>query len=110
VLSLALDPENLGSVRIVAHISADQVRIDLAGATDAAKSALRSTLDDLRRDLQSAGLSAELGLADDRPAPDGDQRRPGSGPTGEPLAPGAADTTADRPVPDDSVHGLDLVL
>ncbi len=110
VLSIALDPKNLGDVRVVAHISADQIRIDLAGANDAARAALRGTLDELRRDLQSAGLTAELGLADDGRQRDGHGTAQRTAPTG-PRIVDEPDAPAD-PVPADptSVHGLDLVV
>ncbi|WP_163276514.1 flagellar hook-length control protein FliK, partial [Cellulomonas iranensis] len=62
VLTVPVDPEHLGPVRVVAHITHDAVRLDLVGATDAAREALRGTLAELRRDLQAAGLQAELGL------------------------------------------------
>ncbi|HEY3339965.1 MAG TPA: hypothetical protein VGK18_15810, partial [Propionicimonas sp.] len=51
-----------GPVRVVAHIGAGGVRIELLGATDQAREALRAALPDLRRDLVAAGLPAELDL------------------------------------------------
>ncbi|MCL2091192.1 MAG: flagellar hook-length control protein FliK [Micrococcales bacterium] len=117
VLSIALDPKNLGQVRIVAHINADGVRIDLAGANDAARAALRGTLDDLRRDLQSAGLTAELGLADEGRSRDGSAPRRGalsgdqSGDQSGAQTADEPDTPADLvPAADASGHELDLVV
>ena len=110
VLSVALDPKNLGEVRIVAHISSGQVRIDLAGANDAARAALRGTLDELRRDLQSAGLEAELGLADER-----SERGTKDGPRTTTARPATTEQDAgdrDNATPIDlaSGHSLDLVV
>lgn len=62
VLSLTVTPETFGPVRVVAHIAPDAVRIELVGATDQAREALRGALGDLRRDLAAAGLEADLGL------------------------------------------------
>ncbi|MCL2454521.1 MAG: flagellar hook-length control protein FliK [Micrococcales bacterium] len=111
VLSVALDPDRLGDVRIVAHISAGQVRIDLAGANAEARAVLRETLDDLRRDLQSAGLNAELGLNDDRPGAERHKTGSSRGPDRAPDdgAP-STDTPTPTAVPTDSVHGLDLIV
>jgi len=110
VLSVALDPKNLGEVRIVAHISSGQVRIDLAGANDAARAALRGTLDELRRDLQSAGLEAELGLADERSergTKDGPRATTAQQATTEQDA---GDRTTATPIDPASGHSLDLVV
>lgn len=62
VLSLTVTPETFGPVRVVAHIAPDAVRIELVGATDQAREALRGALGDLRRDLAAAGLQADLDL------------------------------------------------
>ncbi|MDM8083386.1 flagellar hook-length control protein FliK [Cellulomonas cellasea] len=91
VMSLAIDPEHLGPVRVVAHISPDAIRIELIGATDASREALRSSISELRRDLAASGLQAELelgqrqaGSADDQRSGDGAQRRAAdpAGPSG----------------------------
>ncbi len=62
VMTLRLDPEHFGPLRLVAHIGAEGVRIELLGATEAARDALRQALPDLRRDLVGVGLSADLDL------------------------------------------------
>jgi flagellar hook-length control protein FliK len=67
VLTLRVDPDSFGPVRVVAHIGAEGVRIELVGASDAARDALRSALPDLRRDLAATGLSAQLDLGRDQP-------------------------------------------
>jgi flagellar hook-length control protein FliK len=61
VLTVPVDPEHLGPVRIVAHIGASSVRVELVGATDASREALRGALGDLRRDLGLAGLQVDVG-------------------------------------------------
>ncbi|WP_152192543.1 flagellar hook-length control protein FliK [Georgenia satyanarayanai] len=83
-LHVRVDPEDLGPVKVSAHIGADGVRIELHGMTDAAKDALRGALHDLRRELAATGLRAELDLgsgndqrgAAERPAPARDGERP----------------------------------
>ena len=62
VLNIAVDPEHFGPVRVIAHITPDAVRIELLGATDQSRAALRASLADLRRDLAGSGLHAELSL------------------------------------------------
>jgi flagellar hook-length control protein FliK len=62
VLTLRVDPDTFGPVRVVAHITAEGVRVELLGATEAARDALRSALPDLRRDLADAGLGRDLDL------------------------------------------------
>nr|WP_297423423.1 flagellar hook-length control protein FliK [uncultured Actinotalea sp.] len=88
VLTLRVDPDSFGPVRVVAHIGAEGVRIELVGASDAARDALRSALPDLRRDLAATGLSAQLDLGREQPGgasgrPDGQagdgQRGAGAG-------------------------------
>ncbi|QGQ20302.1 hypothetical protein GC089_15295 [Cellulomonas sp. JZ18] len=115
VLSVPLDPEHLGAARVVAHVTGDTVRVDLAGATDVTREALRASLADLRRDLQQAGLQVDVGLSGEprqqgSGRPDAQQRdgaagtRPGGTPTGA-----AAPATSAPAVP---AHGgtLDLVV
>lgn len=58
-------PENLGPVTVRAHITGEGVRVELIGATDSARDSLRAILTDLKRDLQSTGLSAQLNLSED---------------------------------------------
>jgi flagellar hook-length control protein FliK len=65
VMSIAVDPEHFGPVRVIAHITPDAVRIELLGGTDQSREALRTSLADLRRDLAGSGLHAELSLGRD---------------------------------------------
>jgi flagellar hook-length control protein FliK len=100
VLSVPIDPEHLGPVRVVARIAGDQVRIELVGATDQVREALRESLGQLRRDLADAGMRAELGLGTQ--SGDGSQDAPESSGTEPgppaPVAPAAASgiTTTQR--------------
>jgi flagellar hook-length control protein FliK len=110
VLSVLLDPESLGDIRIVAHISADQVRIDLTGAGDDARSALRQSLDDLRRDLQNAGFDAELGLDVGHGSAQRDSEDARPTPTHGRPEPELAPASIVDPAPTGSVHGLDLIV
>ncbi|TKR21928.1 flagellar hook-length control protein FliK, partial [Cellulomonas hominis] len=120
VLTLHVDPEHFGPVKVVAHISADAVRVELVGATDAARDALKQSLPDLRRDLAATGLSSDVRLgadgagtgAGDRAGADAAGRREGGRPDGtrpgSGAAPGAAAPAPTRP----SAHagGLDLLV
>ncbi len=109
VLSVPLDPEHLGPVRVVAHISADMVRVDLVGAGAASRDALRGALGDLRRDLASAGLHVEVGLggADDRGAGADQQFRSGSqfGQSGSGSSSPGGGAVPRVPRPGAAVHG-----
>lgn len=58
-------PENLGPVTVRAHITGDGIRVELIGATDAARDSLRMILNDLKRDLQSTGMNAQLNLSNE---------------------------------------------
>src|SRR5690606_15591403 len=73
VLTVRVDPETFGPVRVVAHISAEGMRIDLVGGTEQAREALRQALPDLRRDLAGSGLQAELNLGPDTDSGPGHQ-------------------------------------
>lgn len=60
---LRVDPESFGPVRVKAVFGPTGVSIDLMGANEAAREALRGVLNELRRDLASTGLQAELNLS-----------------------------------------------
>ncbi|MFS0702187.1 flagellar hook-length control protein FliK, partial [Cellulomonas sp. 179-A 4D5 NHS] len=120
LLTLAVDPEHFGPVRVVAHITPDAVRIELLGATDQAREALKASLADLRRDLASAGLDADLELgsrdAGQQAGAQDDARRDalaargaGTRSTSDP-APGAASDVPARPAsPANPAGTLDLL-
>lgn len=65
MLTLKVTPDNLGPVQVRAHIGPDGIRIELVGATDAAREGLRNLLTDLRRDLAGTGMNASLSLGTD---------------------------------------------
>lgn len=62
VMTLTVNPETFGPVRVVAHISHEGVHLELFGASDQARAALRAALPDLRRDLAGLGLEPRLDL------------------------------------------------
>jgi flagellar hook-length control protein FliK len=116
VLTLAVDPEHFGPVKVVAHISAESVRVELVGATDQAREQLKAALPDLRRDLAQAGLQ-DLGLGEGSTGGDRTGSREGSGRASG--APGTAGTAtgaepADRTTPTvrtpATAGGLDLLV
>ncbi len=108
-------------MRVVAHITADAVRVDLVGASDASRDVLRAALGDLRRDLADAGLNVQVGLGGSGPGQDGTQHRSGTssgdGRAGSSsgLPAGARDLTASRPPADTGTDrpsrrsGLDVI-
>lgn len=64
-LKIAVNPETFGPVRVAANFHADgTVQLQLLGSNDAAREQLRQVLSDLRRDLASTGLTAQLDLAE----------------------------------------------
>lgn len=70
VMTMRVTPESFGPVRVVAHLGPEGVRIELLGATEAAREALKNALSDLRRDLAATGLKADLALTSEG-RPDG---------------------------------------
>ncbi|HEY8294497.1 MAG TPA: flagellar hook-length control protein FliK [Micrococcaceae bacterium] len=62
VVTVNVSPDNLGPVTVRAHISGDQIRMELFAPSDAGRDALRSILGDLRRDLAGTGPGASLDL------------------------------------------------
>jgi flagellar hook-length control protein FliK len=71
-ISVALHPAELGVVHVVARLVNGSLQVDLTGVSDAARSALRDALPDLRADLLQAGFT---GVGVDV----GGQSRPDSG-------------------------------
>lgn len=108
VLNIRVDPDDLGPVRVTAHIGAEGVRIELLGMTDTTRDALRGALSELRRELAATGLHADLDLAsDDGSAAQGRPEQPRPTASRQPAAPTPA---ADRPRPvPHGAHGLDLL-
>ncbi|MCP1430091.1 hypothetical protein J3D45_002589 [Microbacterium foliorum] len=89
-LTLTVNPDNLGPVTLRAHISAaGDVQVELSGATEIGREALRTMLVDLRRDLAGvmphATLSMGVGAGAESPSDRGGQ--PGAGgAAGDPSA------------------------
>lgn len=110
VMTLRLEPEHFGPLRVVAHIGAEGVRIELLGSTEAARDALRQALPDLKRDLVGVGLSADLDLGSrGQNGQNGQGVRADGGASGDASGRGdrsdqgdrpASGTRGDRPVPD----------
>jgi len=81
-MTISVTPDNLGPVQVRAHVSGENVRIELIAPTDQAREALKAILPDLRRDLSSGGGQATLDLSSgnqpsgrENPASDQDGRR-----------------------------------
>lgn len=63
-LTMTVNPESLGPVTVRAHISQrGEVQVELLGATDAGRDALRTIAADLRRDLAAVMPNATLSLS-----------------------------------------------
>ncbi|KJL27773.1 flagellar hook-length control protein FliK [Microbacterium oxydans] len=116
-LTMTVNPDTLGPVTVRAHISAGgEVRVELLGATDAGRDALRSIVTDLRRDLAAVMPHASLALgptatASDASTPDRGAH-PGSGGAGGEQAPGErgrADTRG-HPAAESSAGGIPSIL
>ena len=115
VMTLRVDPESIGPVRVVAHIGVGGVRIELVGVTEQAREALRSALPELRRDLAAAGLPAELDLGSESSGfgttPQRDLDRDGR--QGRGASPAAAAAATSQPTPSQPAPvraGLDLLV
>ncbi|TFB52065.1 flagellar hook-length control protein FliK, partial [Cryobacterium tagatosivorans] len=63
VLTINVAPDNLGPVTVRAHITGDNIRVELFAPTELGRDALRAMLPDLRRDLAGSGLNAQLNLS-----------------------------------------------
>ncbi len=124
VLTLTVNPETFGPVKVVAHITHDGVSLQLFGASDQARAALRAALPDLRRDLAGTGLQPNLELGSDsgsgaagRDAMGDPSSFAGNGgpPRQTPRPPIAGGLAASVPTVNHAIHatrrgGLDLVL
>ncbi|MEU4164939.1 flagellar hook-length control protein FliK, partial [Actinoplanes sp. NPDC026670] len=55
-LTVNLHPADLGPVQVVAEIRNGDITVQLSGGTEAGTEALRSSLDDLRRELENSGF------------------------------------------------------
>ncbi len=78
VMTLKVNPEDLGPLTIRAHIDAGGVRIEMFSPGEAGREALRGVLPELRKELADAGFGASLNLSDRSGPGDGGQNgRPG---------------------------------
>jgi flagellar hook-length control protein FliK len=77
-LTIHLNPVDLGPISVTAEVRGGDIAVQLAGATDAGREALRGALPDLRKHLEDAGFgSCALDLQRDAPNPGHDhQQRP----------------------------------
>lgn len=91
-LTVDITPEDLGPVRLHVELRDGQVELRLAGATDAAREALRAALPELRRALEAAGVgTGSLAVSPDAPsAGHSDTRQNGAG-SGSGPGPGSGD-------------------
>jgi flagellar hook-length control protein FliK len=62
-ITLRVDPDDFGPVRVVAEVRGGDVAVVLHAGTDQGRDALRACLTDLRRDLEASGLRGSLDLA-----------------------------------------------
>lgn len=67
VLTLTVNPESFGPVKVVAHIGSDGLHLEIFGASEQARAALRAALPDLRRDLVGVGLDPRLDVGSGSP-------------------------------------------
>ncbi len=63
-ITVVLTPETLGPVEVQVTLSQGSVELALRSATEAGRAALLDALPDLRRDLQSAGLTCGSATVD----------------------------------------------
>jgi flagellar hook-length control protein FliK len=118
VLSLSVTPETFGPVRVVAHITPEGVSVQLFGASEASREALRVALVDLRRDLAATGLGASLDVGADSGADHGtgESARDRAGASARlatlstAAAPAAPSTPASSFLPGTRPGGVDLIL
>ncbi len=62
-VTISVTPDNLGPVTVRAHVSGENMRIELFAPSDTGRDALRQLLPDLRRDLSATGANANLDLS-----------------------------------------------
>lgn len=62
-VTVRVTPENLGPVTVRAHVSGQNMHIELFSPSDAGRDAIRQIMPELRRDLASSGMNANLDLS-----------------------------------------------
>ncbi|MCI2178345.1 MAG: flagellar hook-length control protein FliK [Ancrocorticia sp.] len=63
VFSARVHPEDLGPIRVTAHLRSDGLHVELAGLTPAAARALREALPELRHSLLTSGIRSDATLS-----------------------------------------------
>lgn len=115
-LTMTVNPDTLGPVTVRAQISAGgEVRVELVGATDAGRDALRTIVADLRRDLAAVMPHASLALGSSTSADAGaTDRGPSFGADGSARDQGSGERDRGRAAideaPDPSVTGMPRIL
>lgn len=83
IMTLQVNPEDLGPMTVRAHIDAAGVRIELFAPGDAGREAIRGILPELRKELADAGFGASLDVSEHTgpgsAARDGTSRDPAGG-------------------------------
>ncbi|OLF06911.1 flagellar hook-length control protein FliK, partial [Actinophytocola xanthii] len=97
-LTVSLHPVDLGPITVTARIQGTDIHLDLGGATESGREALRNALPDLRRELERAGFTSCL-LDTNAGGSSGERRMPWQLPRGAQHSSGAAS----------AVTGLDLL-
>jgi flagellar hook-length control protein FliK len=69
-LTILLNPEELGPVSVVATVKGDQLSVQLTGATETGRDALRAALPQLERDLRDGGFATLNLNVRETPQPD----------------------------------------
>ncbi len=113
VMTVSVDPEAYGPVKVVAHITPEGTSVHLVSATEAGRDALRAALPDLRRDLAGTGLNAQLDLGDSGAGRGDTPRRDTAARTSPAAVPHAArdSSVSDGPIPTAVGHTrVDVIL
>jgi hypothetical protein len=108
-ITVRVDPEEFGPVRVVANISGDDVSVVLHASNEQGREALRVAMADLRRDLEATGLRGSLDLATG--SGNGGDRRPETGAHARPGSRGGPDdvpATAEPPAHRSTVSAANL--
>jgi hypothetical protein len=69
-LTILLHPEELGPVSVVATVKGDQLSVQLTGATEVGREAMRAALPQLERDLRDGGFATLNLTVREAPLPD----------------------------------------
>jgi flagellar hook-length control protein FliK len=98
-ITVRVDPEEFGPVRVVANISGDDVSVVLHASNEQGREALKVALADLRRDLEATGLRGSLDLA--TASGNGGDRRPGAERLARPMP---SSRVSDVPMADETAR------